>query len=360
MISPQNQGKDQSSTPNQEQSRHSTRISNVANQSNAQRVGPSCPPSRLSEISNRPFTAVSAPTNPEPHSQHATLVRPSTASATRPDFSSSSPLRPPVYFQRPDSASESTFLHLDRPIATIEHPDSLDFRPQTSQSYDHSSTAELPPRRELPFSRDSLPTSSGSDHNRPTSRPSTALMGPPPLPSRVSDLRPSSARAISLDSELPPLRQPTIVAETASSTCVNQRPTTPVSPPKMLSKTGQTELVLEDRQTYSSASSSPQTYSTSRPLTPISKEGANQGVSRPPDSLVSPSRGYGKVQLDHTRGSFLSDDEENALKAYAMQSNDGRNAALNSFILKNLNDDDFLKLVEDMEANCARIGLGPW
>jgi hypothetical protein len=43
-----------------------------------------------------------------------------------------------------------------------------------------------------------------------------------------------------------------------------------------------------------------------------------------------------------------------------MQSSASRKAALDDFILKNLNSDDFLTLVQDMEANCARIGLDKW
>ena len=43
-----------------------------------------------------------------------------------------------------------------------------------------------------------------------------------------------------------------------------------------------------------------------------------------------------------------------------MQSDDGRKAALNDFILKALDSNDFLTLVEDMETNWARLGLGTW
>jgi hypothetical protein len=42
---------------------------------------------------------------------------------------------------------------------------------------------------------------------------------------------------------------------------------------------------------------------------------------------------------------------------YAEQSSDSRKAALDDFILKSLDSEDFLKLVQDMEASCARLGL---
>ena len=51
---------------------------------------------------------------------------------------------------------------------------------------------------------------------------------------------------------------------------------------------------------------------------------------------------------------------ESQLKNYAMQSSESRRAALDEFILKNLDNEDFLTLVQDMEANCARIGLDKW
>jgi hypothetical protein len=41
-----------------------------------------------------------------------------------------------------------------------------------------------------------------------------------------------------------------------------------------------------------------------------------------------------------------------------MQSDEGRRAALNEFIFRQLESDDFLTLVEDMEASWARVALG--
>jgi hypothetical protein len=50
-----------------------------------------------------------------------------------------------------------------------------------------------------------------------------------------------------------------------------------------------------------------------------------------------------------------SDDD---LSAYVMQSEEGRRAALNEYIFRQLESDDFLALVEDMEASWARVALG--
>lgn len=49
----------------------------------------------------------------------------------------------------------------------------------------------------------------------------------------------------------------------------------------------------------------------------------------------------------------------NSLAAYAAQSDSDRYAAIDTFLVQNLVDDDFLKLCEDVERSWRRIGLGP-
>lgn len=49
----------------------------------------------------------------------------------------------------------------------------------------------------------------------------------------------------------------------------------------------------------------------------------------------------------------------NSLAAYAAQSDSDRHAAIDTFLVQNLMDDDFLKLCEDVERSWRRIGLGP-
>jgi hypothetical protein len=46
------------------------------------------------------------------------------------------------------------------------------------------------------------------------------------------------------------------------------------------------------------------------------------------------------------------------LGAYARQSDDRRREALNNFILRHLDSDDFITLAEDMETCWARVALG--
>ena len=370
MSPPQNPAKDRVLTAG---SATSTRPAIPPTRSIAPSTGPSCPPSRLTEISNRPYSAVSAPTALESQIQEAAHARPSSAFPSS-SLAPQNPLTPPMYFPRPDAASVSSpdyptsFPPRDRPIATIEQHDVLNSRPETALLYDRPDTAELPPRRELPFRRDSLPTSSGNDSNRPQSRPSTALMGPPPLPTRVSDLRPGSARTASLDSELPPLRQPTIVTDAAKTSPTQSRPLTPLPSLGARSRPAQNPKVHEDQQNVSPTSSSPQAYPTpaatspiaTQPLSTISSAAQNRHQITSPGIFPNRPASTGKDQIDHAVASTIPNDADSALKAYTMQSDDGRRAALNEFIFKALDSDDFLTLVEDMETSWARLGLGRW
>lgn len=371
MMAPQS--KDRGSTARSEQPRTSNQPPVSPARSEHQRTGPSCPPSRLSELSSRPYTAVSAPTVVESQIQEAAHARPSSAFSGS-TFAFANPLTPPVHFPRPDSASvvspdhSTSFPPRDQAVTTIEQHEVSAARPETALLYERPDTAELPPRRELPFRRESPPTSSGSDNNRPCSRPSTGIMRPPPLPTRVSDLRPGSARTISLDSELPPLRQPTIVSDTAKKTPAQQRPHTPLPPSRGRSKPVQATTICEDQHSFTPASSSPQAYPTpavtsplrTRPLSALSNDAQHRPGSASPGVFTSFSASGSRDQIDRTTAPAYSRDAENALKTYAMQSDDGRRAALNNFIFKSLDDNNFLTLVEDMETNWARLGLGTW
>lgn len=364
--------KDRGSTATSDQSRASGQSPGPTARTDYQRPGPSCPPSRLSEISSRPYAVASAPTVVESQIQEAAHTRPSSVFPSS-NFTFPDPLTPPVHFPRPASASvvspdqPTSSLLRDQLVTTTEHHDASSTRPETALLYERPDTAELPPRRELPFRRDSLPTSSGSDNNRSCSRPSTGMMGPPPLPTRVSDLRPSSARTASLDSELPPLRQPTIVNDTVNKTSAQQRPLTPMSPSRGRSKPAQVPTIFEEQDSFAPAPSSPQSYPTpaatsplaERPLSAVSSSAQDRPGPASPGVFASLS----SASRDRTGQAIALPnlhDAVNALKTYAMQSDDGRKAALNNFILKSLDDHNFLTLVEDMETNWARLGLGTW
>ena len=73
------------------------------------------------------------------------------------------------------------------------------------------------------------------------------------------------------------------------------------------------------------------------------------GFDTPPTSVAG--RG---VSMSNP-GATTSVNETDQLATYAMQSDEGRRAALNEFVYRHLESDDFLTLVQDMEATWARV-----
>jgi hypothetical protein len=57
-------------------------------------------------------------------------------------------------------------------------------------------------------------------------------------------------------------------------------------------------------------------------------------------------------------GSAIGMNGNDGLAAYALQSDEGRRAALNEFVYRHLESEDFLTLVQDMETAWARVALG--
>ncbi|KAF1911285.1 hypothetical protein BDU57DRAFT_560412 [Ampelomyces quisqualis] len=342
-------------------------------------AGPACPPSRLKDISSRPYTAVTAPTAIESQLQEAAHARPASAyagaadSAKNRNTSFSGPLNPPEYFARPNSAT-SAVLDLsspdDRPLTAIEQsPVSIDDRPDTALLLHRPDTAEaaLPPRRELPFPRSPLPRSAGSDGTRPSSRPSTGIMGPPPLPARVASLRPASSRAANQELDLPPLPKPTILssAQQQPSWMQQQPPRTPDSHHN--TPTSTQISIYEDQENRPPSSSnsnfSPLSYKKSASNMPSSTGLLTDQHRRHTDSpspLSTPPTSFSFQQTHVLAGPSAAKAAINSddLAAYAMQSEEGRRAALNEFIYKQLENDNFLTLLEDTETCWARTGLG--
>jgi len=350
--------------------------------------GLSCPPSRLADITNRPLTASDAPISLHARPLEAASSRPVSALTgnTYADRSASGsvsgPLTPPVLFARPTSATtdlleqsslgESLSPQDSSAAFTEELPQNGGARPAVPilSSGHHSAEAPLPPRRELPFQRLSAPLSAGSDTNRPSSRPSTGVMGPPPLPMRVATLRPTSARDAALESELPQLPQPTVIAKSVSR--LQETPQPPRTPDS-------------NTHTVSGTTSSP--YQDTRPVlspspTANCSPDSSPSVSRRQNFATSPlglgdsSGNDARIQrrvvslntlATPTNSTTLSSDQVepevgtsdiNGLKAYIMQSEERRRAVLNDFIFRHLESDDFLALVEDMETCWARVALG--
>lgn len=350
----------------------------------AQNTSASCSSARPAETTDRPFTAVTAPTSVESHLQEAAHARPASSYTGRFNDtrirtpSLTGPLRPPEYFTRPTSATSLALNTSSSAYAPDEQPFSIhtethqSSRPETAMLFNRPDTPEaaLPPRRELPFSRLSLPQSAGTDHARPTSRPSTGMMGPPPLPQRVANLRPASSHAAT-EPELPPLPKPTIVSSAQQQpSWMRQAPRTPennqvTSPkPQALFDDGQENRSLSSPSSnfsplsYKRAASN--TSPPNRPLSSLSNSSQNRRHTASPSSQSSPStpRTAHQSDLRTETGNKLDLDLSTDLAEYAKQPDEDRRAALNEFLFKNLESDNFLTLLEDMETCWARAGLG--
>ncbi|KAL5115840.1 hypothetical protein ACEQ8H_006242 [Pleosporales sp. CAS-2024a] len=342
------------------------------------------PRSRLADMSNRPYSALTAPTSVESQLQEDIRNRPSTANASDTNIALDrgalpEPLRPPEYFARPGLSTSDVADHSPLnfpPTSSIPATSQADYscsdgRLATAILFEQPDTAEtaLPPRRELPFARSSVPRSAGSDSARPSSRPSTSMMGPPPLPARVTSLRPTSARSASQDTELPPLPRPTIVDSAQPQPSWMQQPPRTPNQDRITPPSDALIPVYEDQEQRSSSSGSffsPLSYnrasSTTLPLSqPLSSLGsAAQNIRRSTSNspITTPPTSGTRCQSKSVPG---QDGEFNAgastdLAAYAMQSDEGRRAALNEFVYRQLQDDNFLTLMEDMETCWARHG----
>ncbi|KAJ4371455.1 hypothetical protein N0V83_004672 [Neocucurbitaria cava] len=346
-----------------------------------------CPPSKLLEFSNRPYTATNAPTALESQLQEVAHRRPMSAYTSRSNetdngVSLSTLLTPPVYFARPTSATSdvlgrtmnaSVFPSSEWPNPTMEEiPRGSEERPETAMLY-RPDTAEslLPPRRELPFHRPSISPPSGRDSVRSSSRPLTGLMGPPPVPARVASLRPSSSPENIRQSELPPQSQPTFVGGVRPwMQAAQQSPSTPTeaySAPMPAATSLDNETKTRQSQSSSPVSSplslnrpSSNMHTSLRPLSslgsaaqnPFRTTSQNRPATPPTSDVTYPEAGTSQA----AHSSALKPD--NNLAAYAMQSEEGRRVALNEFIFRHLESDEFLTLVEDMETCWARVTLG--
>ncbi|RAR05631.1 hypothetical protein DDE82_003820 [Stemphylium lycopersici] len=354
--------------------------------------GLSCPPSRLAEISSRPHTAVNAPASLESQIQESAYVLPSSVAVgyNREDAlapgSFSGPLNPPVLFPRPHSAtadilsrsSNNISFSPDKHMTTIEAaPRTPTERPETAMLFNRPDTAEaLPPRRELPFQRLSEPRSSGSDTVRSPDRPSTGLMGPPALPSRTPGGRPGSSRSASSKAfELPPLPKPTVVEKTArGKQGMQQPPRTPTQDQNIFQRAKTSPYNgIENQQPFVASSSSPTSSplsfarSSSAAVTSPNLVGTSSTAAAPnvqrtllQNTLATPpaSEATYSIPIAPDAGGAGGRSDTESLLAYTMQSDEGRRAALNEFVFRHLESDDFLTLVEDMETAWARVALG--
>lgn len=448
------------------------RSSTTHTQSNIQvpaSSGPSPPPLGLGEYPNRPLTAAtalrsyvnfgSAPKRSSPLAQNsfsissdiqetaATPIRPISAYSSLANKNSSQhtsgaftfdPLVPPEYFPRPDSSSSI----LDRPnsgmaaerrhvydLPTLEGDAAGSYsRPGSSSTSTTQRISEslLPPRRELPFARSTPPKSSGSDSIRPTSRPSSSAMAPPPRPvsSRINDSSSSLGQFSINEPNVPTMLEPvpaketgkqkrptpsltkqysskvnapqaTIIGEVgrqtrpgssssrpssrradiAPSTAMEgieqpiQQASSPSRPPSRMTDLPplpKPTFVSDIEQSATNYSSSPSHHipipSSEDPLPLRSLSDAEQNALPASPSLAIPTPAHSEASYHDRIITELSNDtrgnSDNHLQLFASQSDEDRMMILNDFMMQHINDDTFIKLVEDVEACWVRVGLG--
>jgi hypothetical protein len=367
----QQQQTDQRPSTTQSASTHSSVSANVASS------GPSFPPSRLSEISNRPSAAASAssftsavhPSVTAMQSQHVNTIRPASAYST----TISNPLIPPVYFPRPASSSsiltlppsnipnQPSYSMMNLPSSSTNEANAAmsTARPSSAMLYSGPDTSEplIPPRRELPFGR---PTSIlvGREESPPRSAGSTGAMGPPPVPSppRSAHMSPSSIRTMGEAPEMPPLPRPTFIGGT-------ERPTTAGSSSGRMPGRGSSRSVLPQPTFMEEPASSSPLPGRTVPMCDLghlSETAQNSRQSQVQDNLPTPPASEAtyqdRVVSELCKTTAANGDE--GLAAYALQSDEGRKTALNDFMMQHIDDENFLTLVQDVSTCWSRIGLG--
>jgi hypothetical protein len=333
-------------------------------------AGPPCPPARLAETPNRPSTALAnfaystIPAVSSPLAQHSFTFTPSQEEDVRARPASAHPalvpFDPPLeQFSRPNSSS-SISAPFHSALSTIEEEvGSCTVRHNLAASTTQrkSSLDLLPPPRELPFGRSSPPKSAGSDG--PGSRPSSGVMGPPPLP--PSTLRNLENMAVVNNSDVSAHPMPSFMQELQSTSSTRPR-SRQDSAQRLDLPALPTPTFVQDNE-KSGRSSSPASSVTANAIncnnhphcaTTASAQNIVPQTSHAPAS--SDSAAMDRVWAELNNHNHATSQQN--LDAYAMQSSEGRAATLNEMMVQLLEDDSFLTLVEDVSTCWATIGLG--
>ncbi|KAI9666054.1 MAG: hypothetical protein M1821_003989 [Bathelium mastoideum] len=228
--------------------------------------------------------------------------------------------------------------------APLEHP--VDYISQ-----------ELPPRRELPFKSSSSGRSIGSSGKDRESRSSSTALELPPLPqprvlddSRVASQN-AAAKTVGKQGRKPARGRG---GSRGSSNAVGSRSgAEPDWVPSSSSVFGR-----------SSSPSLPTTSLVGKTTYPSDSRGDDIGRSSDRDwgvegvqSMSHEATAPQKTAPNVSRSAASINEDEAGLKAYASQNGEDRMDALESMICDLINNDDFLKLSEDVEACWRRIGL---
>lgn len=341
---------------------------------------------KSSPLARNPFPG----TNISPNSL---AMYPSTDMCDRPQHPetgsfSFNPIVPPEYFQRPDSSgpgiphpSDDASASRTGQFVTPEYSHTTDMSSSPATLRPRSEDM-LPPRRALPFSHSLSKSSSNIESaeslNRPFTSPlslkpsaskgicpsgraSSGSMGPPPLPSpsvvtRSNTTRPNPIR------DMTNTLVPTFTLEVAepphpSSSSRPSSAALPELPPLP------TPTFIEEPRDVANTTPSSRTldFETRRDGLPFSElsTGAKTMQSSPPPSAAAPRPDLPDhdrlFQELHKETSGIANEH---LKSYSARTAEERREILDDFMMNLIDDDDFLKLVEDVSTCWTRVGLG--
>ncbi|KAF4541285.1 uncharacterized protein LTHEOB_8681 [Lasiodiplodia theobromae] len=239
--------------------------------------------------------------------------------------------------------------------------DREDVRPSTAPATELGSGLMdmLPPRRELPFSR---PDSRDSGNFGSSG---SGLMG-----SQISNSRPSSSNRPST-ANLPPLKPPTYASR---STTAKHKTQLTTEMPSIFASQSSSSHYFSANPAPSSDTIGWESSKTLRPGSSASKQslidivGSNElsHSHRQPFSSSKEtaahetgqlSRGYDEDLTDLVRNATQSDASKR-LQSYAAQPWNAREDLLSEFFVSCIEDDAFITLCQDVNANWRRIGLG--
>ncbi|KAL1594493.1 hypothetical protein SLS60_010253 [Paraconiothyrium brasiliense] len=181
--------------------------------------------------------------------------------------------------------------------------------------------------------------------------------------------RPGSRKGSSHGTELTPLRKPTYISKTFTGQASKLRAEAGAS------LNARETMRPQSAVTQSKYTAMQQMLSSAPVLTPTIPRPASS-YNAPTTHLLNPvtdshSQADTFVALATPPGSDInmlgssppqnkgnSEQHAEELATYAQQSNEARLSELNNFIFQNLQDDNFLTLVDDMQMTWARIGTG--
>ncbi|KAK0654210.1 hypothetical protein DIS24_g5432 [Lasiodiplodia hormozganensis] len=262
---------------------------------------------------------------------------------------------------REHASSEHSILGQPNRQPFFQSHDREDVRPSTAPATELGSGLMdmLPPRRELPFSR---PDSRDSGNFGSSG---SGLMG-----SQISNSRPSSSNRPST-ANLPPLKPPTYASRSATTKHKTQLTT---EMPSIFASQSSSSHYFGANPGSSSDTIGWESSKTLRPGPSASKQslsdvvGSNE-LSHPHKQPFSSSketaaheteqlnRGYDEDLTTLVRNANQSDASKR-LQSYAAQPSNAREDLLSEFFVSCIEDDAFITLCQDVNANWRRIGLG--